>query len=206
MALKALSLQAIWKMEEKLELIAFLTGITGIWLTMRQNVWCFPVGLINVSLSMVIFYEQHLYADAIQQIMYITLLIYGWYNWKRKGTMNVRLGVSRLSLKEIAGYCLLILLSTLLLGGLLITLTAAIFPWADSLATSTAFVAQYLVARKKLENWLLWMGVNLVYIAIYYHKDLHLYVILFSVYLILSFFGLYQWNKELKAQLASPNP
>ncbi|MBL0095539.1 MAG: nicotinamide mononucleotide transporter [Bacteroidetes bacterium] len=80
------------------------------------------------------------------------------------------------------------------------------FPWADSLATSTAFVAQYLVARKKLENWLLWMGVNLVYIAIYYHKDLHLYVILFSVYLILSFFGLYQWNKELKAQLASPNP
>ena len=206
MALKALSLQAIWKMEEKLELIAFLTGITGIWLTMRQNVWCFPVGLINVSLSMVIFYEQHLYADAIQQIMYITLLIYGWYNWKRKGTMNVRLGVSRLSLKEIAGYCLLILLSTLLLGGLLITLTAAIFPWADSLATSTAFVAQYLVARKKLENWLLWMGVNLVYIAIYYHKDLHLYVILFSVYLILSFFGLYKWNKELKSQLASPNP
>ena len=193
-------------MEEKLELIAFLTGITGIWLTMRQNVWCFPVGLINVSLSMVIFYEQHLYADAIQQIMYITLLIYGWYNWKRKGTMNVRLGVSRLSLKEIAGYCLLILLSTLLLGGLLITLTAAIFPWADSLATSTAFVAQYLVARKKLENWLLWMGVNLVYIAIYYHKDLHLYVILFSVYLILSFFGLYQWNKELKSQPASPNP
>ncbi len=203
MALKALSLQAIWKMEEKLELIAFLTGITGIWLTMRQNVWCFPVGLINVSLSMVIFYEQHLYADAIQQIMYITLLIYGWYNWKRKGTMNVRLGVSRLSLKEIAGYCLLILLSTLLLGGLLITLTAAIFPWADSLATSTAFVAQYLVARKKLENWLLWMGVNLVYIAIYYHKDLHLYVILFSVYLILSFFGLYKWNKELKAQPAT---
>ena len=120
--------------------------------------------------------------------------------------MNVRLGVSRLSLKEIAGYCLLILLSTLLLGGLLITLTAAIFPWADSLATSTAFVAQYLVARKKLENWLLWMGVNLVYIAIYYHKDLHLYVILFSVYLILSFFGLYKWNKELKSQLASPNP
>ncbi len=190
-------------MEEKLELIAFLTGITGIWLTMRQNVWCFPVGLINVSLSMVIFYEQHLYADAIQQIMYITLLIYGWYNWKRKGTMNVRLGVSRLSLKEIAGYCLLILLSTLLLGGLLITLTAAIFPWADSLATSTAFVAQYLVARKKLENWLLWMGVNLVYIAIYYHKDLHLYVILFSVYLILSFFGLYKWNKELKSQPAT---
>jgi nicotinamide mononucleotide transporter len=202
-ALKALSLQAIWKMEEKLELIAFLTGITGIWLTMRQNVWCFPVGLINVSLSMVIFFEQHLYADAIQQIMYITLLIYGWYNWKRKGTMNARLGVSRLSLKEIAVYCLLILLSTLLLGGLLITLTAAIFPWADSLATSAAFVAQYLVARKKIENWLLWMGVNLVYIAIYYHKDLQLYVILFIAYLILSLFGFYQWNKELKSQSAT---
>lgn len=206
MALKILSLQTNWKMEENLELIAFITGITGIWLTMRQKIWCFPVGLINVSISMVIFYEQHLYADALQQIMYISLLLYGWYNWKRKVSMNEMLRVSRLSIKEMAGYTVLILLSTLLLGGLLITFTAAIFPWADSLATSAAFVAQYLVARKKIENWLLWMGVNLVYIAIYYHKDLQLYVILFSVYLILSFFGLYQWNKELKSQPASPNP
>jgi len=197
MWLKSVSLQAGREMLADLELIAFMTGIAGIWLTMRQKVWCFPVGLINVSLSMIIFYEQHLYADAIQQIMYITLLIYGWYNWKRKGTTHAPLVVSRLSIKELAGYCLVILFSTLLLGGLLITLTDAIFPWVDSFATSTAFVAQYLVARKKIENWLLWMGVNLIYIAIYFQKDLQLYVVLFSIYLLMSIYGLYQWKKTL---------
>lgn len=185
-------------MEDQLEVIAFLTGIAGIWLTMHEKIWCFPVGLINVSISMVIFYQQHLYADALQQIMYITLLIFGWYNWNGKKKTSDKFEVGRLSIREKVRYSLIILLSAFIIGLLLKTLTNAIFPWADSFATATAFVAQYLIARKKIENWYLWMIVNMVYIAIYFHKGLDLYTVLFGIYLVLSFGGYFKWKKAME--------
>ncbi len=185
-----------------LELVGFITGIAGVWLTLRRNIWCFPVGLLNVCISLWLFFRQQLYADALQQLMYIVLLSYGWQQWKVLNIKTSYKSVSWLSEKELKILLLVLITLTVCLGSLLRLFTDAQFPWTDSFATSTAFIAQYLVAKRKIENWILWMAVNLIYIAIYVYKDLHLYSLLFCIYLFLAFYGYAEWKKELKKDQA----
>lgn len=181
-----------------LEFIGVISGIAGVWLTMKKNSWCFPVGLINVIISLYLFFQQKLYADSLQQLVYILLLIYGWMNWNKMNVLSDRkIIISQLSHPEKAVGLLAILCSTLLLGKLLETYTDATMPWLDSFATSCAFLAQYLIARKKIETWMLWLIVNGIYIGIYFQKELYLYLVLFIVYGILSVIGWKSWKAEL---------
>lgn len=94
------------------------------------------------------------------------------------------------------------LTSGFLLGYILKAFSNASFPWIDSLATTASFLAQYLIAKKKIENWIIWIAVNVVYIAVYLQKDLELYAVLYLVYLILAIQGYYQWRKHLTEQAA----
>lgn len=178
-----------------LEWIGFATGVLGVWLTSRQNPWCFPIGLVNVWISLVLFFGQHLYADALQQAVYILLLTLGWHNWTRKKKEEPSLRISWSTNRERLLMVCAIISITITLGFLLHRYTDASFPWLDSFATSLAFTAQYLIARKKIENWLLWIPVNLIYIGIYLQKDLVLYVLLFTVYLGLAIDGYLTWTK-----------
>ncbi|MBK7387951.1 MAG: nicotinamide mononucleotide transporter [Bacteroidetes bacterium] len=70
------------------EIAGFIFGIVGIWLTIKENVWCFPIGILNVTISFFLFREQQLYSDALQQVVYFILLGYGWYKWSRGITSN----------------------------------------------------------------------------------------------------------------------
>ncbi|MFN0187369.1 MAG: nicotinamide riboside transporter PnuC [Bacteroidia bacterium] len=182
-----------------LEIIGFISGIVGVWLTMQKNRWCFPIGLINVSVSLYLFFLQGLYADSLQQVVYIILLIYGWITWNKPvNASQPALLISRLNSKGIILSLIVITLTTLLLGTTLAKFTDAKFPYLDSFATSCAFLAQYFIARKKIETWILWMIVNVIYIGIYLHNELYLYVGLFSVYGILTVMGWKSWRIELK--------
>ncbi|MEP7264103.1 MAG: nicotinamide riboside transporter PnuC [Bacteroidota bacterium] len=181
----------------ELEVAGFLFGVAGVVLTLKENVWCFPVGLINVAVSLFLFYNQKLYADAIQQSVYIILLTYGWFGWLHGEKKNV-LQISK-STSSLLISCLFIWMTgTFILGYLLQNYTDASTPWPDSAATILSFIAQWMIAKKKLENWLLWIVVNISYIAIYVYKDLLLYAVLFFVYLILALAGFYAWKKEMK--------
>jgi len=182
-----------------LEIIGFLFGIAGVWLTIKEHWWCFPVGLVNVTVSLFLFFDQRLYSDAVQQAVYILLLSYGWYQWKYNtlvkrpeiGFMN---GVMKVSM--------LIFLITLSfsMGYLFDKYTDADVPYLDSSATALSFIAQFLIARKKMENWLIWMVVNVMYIGIYSYKELYLYVLLFAVYLALSVKGYISWKALMNKQ------
>lgn len=183
-----------------LEIVGFISGFAGVFLTVKKNKWCFPIGIINVILSCFLFYESRLYADSLQQLIYIPLLIVGWLNWNANSSDEFI--VERLNKKEIVIYFSLFLSSGLLLGYLLRTFSNASFPWIDSLATTASFLAQYLIAKKKIENWKVWIAVNIVYIAVYLQKDLELYAVLYLVYLILAIQGYYQWRKHLIQQAA----
>lgn len=177
-----------------LEWTGFLTGIAGVWLTTRQNPWCFPIGLVNVWISLFLFFGQHLYADVLQQVVYIVLLGIGWFNWTRKNREDSSIRISwSTPLERMLATCA-VLLITCVLGSLLDRFTDASFPWLDSFATAMSFTAQYLIARKKIENWLLWIPVNLIYIGIYLQKELSLYVLLFTVYLGLAINGYLSWK------------
>jgi nicotinamide mononucleotide transporter len=187
-----------------LEIIGFITGIIGVWLTVRNNLLCFPVGLINVSLSLWLFLSEKLYADALQQAVYFALLVYGWWQWSRKSQAD-NLARPVTPLKPVEWYITVFsaLGMTVLLGFLLDNFTDASLPWLDSFATSLAFIAQYLVARRKLENWYLWLAVNGIYILIYATKNLQLYMLLSIVYMVLAWIGLKQWKQDMEANHAS---
>ena len=183
------------------EITGFICGIAGIVLTLKENIWCFPVGLANVILSLFLFYSQQLYADTLQQLVYIFLLLYGWYQWGKNNNVSSQLPISQSSSKLIL-YCFLVWLgATGILAFTLTHFTNAAAPWPDSAATSLSFIAQWLIAKKKIENWLLWMVVNTLYIAIYLYKGLNLYTFLFAIYLCLAIWGYMQWKKEMKSHV-----
>ncbi|MBK7965416.1 MAG: nicotinamide mononucleotide transporter [Bacteroidetes bacterium] len=186
-----------------LEILGFISGILGVWLTMKKNIWCFPVGLINVIISLYLFSLQALYADSLQQAVYILLLIYGWIRWNHTSDKNQYIPITSLNRKSISILVIVVSVSTILLATILANFTNAQLPWLDSFATSCAFIAQYLIARKKIETWILWMLVNFIYIGIYLNNELYLYVVLFTLYGILSVLGWNSWKMELKTQYAN---
>lgn len=185
------------------EWAGLLTGLAGVWLTIRASIWCFPVGLINVSLSAWIFYGQNLYADVLQQAVYFILLVYGWKTWGHAVDSRHRLRIGRMNIRQMFIASGLIAAGTALLSSLLITYTDAHYPLTDSLATCMAFTAQYLIARKKIENWLLWLVVNVIYIGLYTLKGLHLYALLYGLYLALAVYGYLQWRLEMQRKSIS---
>ncbi len=183
-------------MVNQLELIGFAFGIIGVYLTFKENSLCFPTGLINVAVSSILFYQQQLFADTLQQLVYIPILFYGWYAWKFK-LANTKLTIGTLSKAEKLNYTAITVLFAAALGTLLRNHTTASIPWIDSAATAASFLAQYLIARKKIENWIIWIAVNVLYIGIYTYKGLPLYSILFFIYLILAISGYRTWKKQL---------
>lgn len=182
---------------EILEILGFITGAIGVYLTLKEKLLCFPVGLANVAISLYLFFEQKLYADAIQQFVYIILLSYGWYHWKHGKEKNHSVSITKSSLSFFVSSLTGGIIVAFLLGYFLREYTDASFPWIDSSATAAAFVAQWFVAKKKIENWILWIFVNLTYIAIYAYKSLWFYVLLFIIYLLLSFWGYRSWKQQL---------
>ena len=159
-----------------IEWIGFLFGVVGIYLGIKEKIAYFPISLINVIVSLYIFYHQSLYSDVVQQGVYILLLSYGWYRWI-KGSQNTEMPVTNASKKLI--FILLggIILLTVGMGGWFSHYTDAHLPYWDALATSMCFAAQYLMAEKKIENWLVWIDANILYIGIYLYKGLPLYAI-----------------------------
>lgn len=181
-----------------LEITGFIFGVAGVWLTIKQHVACFPVGLVNVVISLFLFIELKLYSDSLQQGVYIILLSYGWYSWSR----NVKMTSTQPSYmnNEMKIYLFIIfLILSFIMGYLFDNFTDADVPYIDAIATSMSFAAQYLIARKKIENWLIWIAVNLLYIGIYSYKEVYLYVVLFLIYLILAVKGYFDWKSGMNA-------
>ncbi len=179
-----------------LELTGTLSGIAGVWLTIRKNSLCFPAGLINVSLYCILFFNEKLYADAILQVFYVVLLLYGWFEWKKDDRQN-NFPVTSINRKNWISLSLLCLLSTFIIGTVLMRETDASLPYLDSLLTSMSLLAQWLVAKKKIENWIVWIIADAAYVGMYVYKNLLLTSVLYFIFILLAINGYYHWKKTL---------
>ena len=182
----------------ELELAGFVFGIAGVYFTLKENVWCFPIGIMNVVLSLFLFWEQQLFADAFQQFIYVFLLSFGWYKWVNETDQQNETTIQNISKSVFFKATLISILFSVGLALYLANYTTATYPWIDSFATGFSFLAQWMIARKYLENWLVWIPVNITYCLVYWYKDLPLYVVLFVVYLCLAMYGYSQWKKALQ--------
>lgn len=185
------------KEKEMIELIATIFGLLCVWLTIKQNIWCWPTGIIQVILYIFVFYETKLYSDALLQIIYIFLQAYGWYHWIH-GKNDKTLPVTTLSKREFYSWGALIITGTLLWGYLMKRYTDAAVPYPDAAIVVISLVAQWLLALKKVESWVMWITVDVLAIGVYFYKGLYLTTGLYSVFLVLAIIGLFKWTNEAR--------
>lgn len=178
-----------------LELLGVITGIINVWLTARANVWCWPVGIINVIVYFVVFFEAKLYADMWLQAVYLMLTGYGWYEWLRGGAEQTEREISSAPKWELIIVSALGVIAWISMWRFLHTFTDAALPLADSFLTAASLVATWLMARKFIENWIVWIVADTLYVGMFLYKELFPTAILYAVFTMLAVYGLWSWRK-----------
>lgn len=187
------------------EVFGFVSGAVCVMLTAEENIWNWPIGLVNNIFFIILFLDKQLFADMSLQFVYIILTVVGWYRWLRGGANHGKLAVSRVDLWES-----LILVAITIAGtaGMTIFLESVkdSAPFLDALTTVLSLVAQYLLTRKAFENWFVWITADIIYVAMYSVKGLYLTAILYALFIVLCVGGLRIWHKSLKqaALVAQP--
>lgn len=179
-----------------LEKVAVACGLANIYLTVRQNIWCWPVGVVMVTLYIYIFFEARLYSDAGLNVFFLVMQFYGWYQWTRGPVEHARSlsAVTRLSPKGWWWTAGGVLAGTAALGTVMHRFTNAALPYPDAFTTMLSVIAQFLLTRKILENWTLWIIADIVYLGVYTSKALYWTAGLYVVFLILSIRGYREWK------------
>jgi nicotinamide mononucleotide transporter len=180
-----------------LELFAATVGALSVWLSVRQSIWSWPTAIVNVVVYSIVFYEAKLYADMGLQVIYTVLSVYGWYEWLYGGEGRTELQVTRTGPRLGAVLALIAVGGSVALGMLLHRATDAALPYMDSFLSSTSLVAQWMMTKKKLENWLVWILVDVLYVGMFIFKGLYVTAVLYAIFLALAVKGYIEWRRTL---------
>jgi nicotinamide mononucleotide transporter len=192
-----------WLTMSPLEIAATVFGLWSVIAYVRESVWAWPAGLINVLLYIVLFWQVGLYADSGLQVVYVGLQLYGWWCWLHGGAARSRLHITRTRTREWLVMALIALAAFVPMGLFLDRWTDSTVPWWDAAPTVTSLVAQWMISRKKLENWWVWIATDIIFIPLYAYKGLWLTAGLYSVFLVLCVLGLISWHRSLRRAIAA---
>lgn len=197
----ALILASWWQLVpmSETEVFGFLTGAASVWLTVKVSIWNWPIGIANSAFYLILFFQNQLYADAALQIIYIILGFWGWYLWLYGGERRSALPIARVTSLTAGILVLLLVVGT---GGetLFLEHIHDSAPFLDALTTALSLAAQFMLTRKLLENWYVWMSADVIYIGLYFSKSLYLTSVLYLIFLLMCLAGLVQWQRELRGQ------
>lgn len=185
-----------WILDNIIEIVGTIAGLIFLYLEIKQNKWLWPVGLLTSVMYIYVFFVAKLYADMSLQFYYVIISIYGWIVWS-KGISKKELPVTRLT-KEL--FLILFGVSMLiyvLISFVLVNYTDGSIPYWDAFTTALSIVATWMLARKILEQWLVWFIVNAVSLGLYIYKGLFPTSILFFFYTVLALVGYWQWKKDM---------
>lgn len=188
---------------EIIEWIAVIAGFACVILNSLENIWGWPIGLVTVGLYIFIFFDVRLYADVALQVFFFGACVYGWYHWLYGGEKKDDLPITKSTPREWGIYLILGVLGLIVIGFLFDTFTDAELAYLDAYTTSFSLVAQVLLARKKIENWLIWIAVDIIAIGIYYYKGLNPTAFLYAGYLVIATFGYFNWRRKMEVQVVS---
>ncbi len=182
-----------------LQWLAVFFNIGYVILAAREHIACWPFGLLGVILLFAIYIDVRLYSDAVLQVFYMGMAVYGWITWTNRSPTGDTLVITSISLQNHFRYILLAALLAVPLGIFWQHFGAA-FPFVDALTTSYSILATFLVARKVLENWLYWIIVDAVSIVLYLERDIPLIAGLFGLYTVLAVYGWMSWRRRRKPE------
>ena len=182
------------------EYAAALLGVANVALIVRRSIWNYPFALAMVTLYFFVFWDAKFYSDALLQIFFFVLNIYGIANWLASRRKAGEIVVTTLNGRERALWLLGTLAASLAWGWVMIRFTDAAAPFWDALIAGMSVSAQLLLARRKLENWLLWIAVDLVAIPLFWSRGLGPTALLYTLFLGLAFAGLVSWWRTWQRQ------
>lgn len=182
-----------------LQWIVLITGVAEVLLARVNNVWLYPTGIVSTVLSIILLFEAQLYADSLLNVYYVIMSVYGWYYWiKKRNQPPVRITYANKT--EWLITLLISLGGWLVLYVLLKDFTPSNVPVWDALVSSIAWAGMWLLARRKMENWLLLNISNLFAIPLLFYKQLPMFAILTLFLFVIAFFGYFEWRKLYQQQ------
>ncbi len=187
-----------------LEAVSFGTGAVAVWLTVKESIWNFPIGILNTAGYSVVFFEARLYGDASLNVVYCILGVMGWYLWLFGGERRSALQVSRAGPTELSLMAVSVALCTVLLWKTLHFVGGSASFW-DAATTSLSLGAQWLLNRKRVENWHIWIVADAIYVPLYVSRGLNLTAVLYAVFLVMAVIGLLRWREVYEDQRARPS-
>lgn len=184
------------------EVLGSLTGLVSVWLTVRNNVWCWLWGIASVLVYAVVFWDARLYADMALQLVFVGMNVFGWYEWLRGGEQREKRRISSIPKNE-----LLLSIVCGVIAGFAITMflkrfTNAAVPEMDAALTSMSLVAVWMQARRYRENWLMWLFADILYVGLFFNRQLWLTSALYLVFCGMAVLGWREWNQIMKKENA----
>ena len=180
-----------------LDITTTLLGLLYILFEYRASVWLWFVGFLMQALGIVLYYQKGLYADCGMEFYYLSMTVYGYWKWIHGSAEKKKLPITRFPRKLIIPWLVLILAVWGIIYWLLITFTNSNVPAADSFTTALSIVGIWALAHKYLEQWFIWIAVDVVTSALYFYKDIPFKASLYALYVIIAIFGYIKWRKMI---------
>ncbi|MFM5894589.1 MAG: nicotinamide riboside transporter PnuC [Novosphingobium sp.] len=177
------------------ELLGSVLGLIQIWLLVRRSIWNFPVAMAMVTLIGITLFEARLYSECGLQAFFFVVNAIGWVQWNRVTDDADTVPVSWMDNRSRALWALVTAVLSLSLGWIMHRFTNAALPFADSAVTGASIAAQLLLNGRRVENWVLWVVIDIVSIGLYLYRDLHFLAVLYVAFLIISIIGLKEWTR-----------
>ncbi|GBR53753.1 nicotinamide mononucleotide transporter [Neokomagataea thailandica NBRC 106555] len=186
-----------------LEIIGVITNVLGVWLTVRRNMLCWPIGIVGVSVYCYQFLLWKLYSDTALQAFYAVTLLYGWWVWCKDQHSGEQSGlvVTRASYRRFGLEIIFTLASTACVGWVLATFTDDPLPWGDAGLTCFSLLASLWASRRHWESWVLWIVVDTLYAALFFVRHDQLTAWLYVMFTVLAAYGAWQWKTEFQKNI-----
>lgn len=190
------------------EYVAVFAGIASVWFSRIENIWVYPVGLISTIIYIYISIKGHLLGEASVNFYYTVMSIYGWVLWTKKDQqqhliLHITSSNKKGWMKQSVFFAVFYVVIFFSLTYLKKSFATGAIPWADALASATAFTGMWLMAKKKVESWYWWIATNIASIPLYFVKHYVFTSVYYLVLLVMAFFGLFEWIRRTKKQAAA---
>jgi len=189
-----------WLTENYVEVLGVIFSILYLLFSIRQNILLWPLGIISAILYMVVFFHAKFYADMALNGYYFLISIYGWILWKSGTGKGKDLPVVRLKKKLALILVIITAVGFVAIGLILSRFTDSPIPWWDAFTTAVSFTATWMLARKILEHWILWIIVDTVSMGLYLYRGLYPTLFLFAIYTTMAVIGYLQWKKSYQGR------
>jgi nicotinamide mononucleotide transporter len=182
-----------------MEAAAAVLGVANVALVIRRSLWNYPFGIAMVGLYFFVFADAKLYSDAILQLFFCGIQLYGWANWRTSAARTGEVAVERLSWRHRIGWLAATAVAAALWGAGMARFTDAAAPYADAAIAAMSVTAQLLQSRRVVESWVLWIAVDLLAIGVFWSRGLVLTSALYAIFLVLASLGLVEWARRARA-------